>query len=230
MHDAETRALGRAAALLLVLSVVRWGWSRAHPAVEAAGAGPDVLPELLARSRAREDDAQKRARPLGPNERIDPNRASAADLDRLPGVGPSLASAIVADRKRAGPFERPEALVRVAGLGEGTLSRIRAHLDFTHVPPAPRRRPAPAASSSSGAGGSASARPPPVPAPKVDVNRADEATLQTLPGVGPVLARRIVETRRQGPFRTVQDLTRVKGIGPASLARLRDHVTLGPGR
>jgi len=229
MHDAETRALGRAAAVLLVLSVVRWGWSRAHPAGEEVGAGPDVLTELLAESRAGAAEAERRTRPLGPDERIDPNRASAADLDRLPGVGPSLAAAIVEDRKRAGPFQRAEALERVRGLGKAKLARMRPHLDLSHPPPSrPSRRASPASPPTATGGGTRRSMAPRTPS-KVDVNRADEATLQTLPGVGPVMARRIVESRRRRPFRTVEDLARVKGIGPASLARLRDHVTLPPG-
>lgn len=61
----------------------------------------------------------------------------------------------------------------------------------------------------------------------VDVNQADAAELDTLPGVGPVLAQRIVEHREQvGPFSSVDDLLAVSGIGPAVLARLRDAVTV----
>jgi competence protein ComEA len=57
----------------------------------------------------------------------------------------------------------------------------------------------------------------------VDLNRADAATLETLPGIGPALAAAIVESReRDGPFSTIDDLTRVSGIGPATVARLRD--------
>ena len=58
----------------------------------------------------------------------------------------------------------------------------------------------------------------------VDVNTADEATLQTLPGVGPALAKQIVAGR---PFSSVEELSRVKGIGPAKLAALRGAVTVG---
>ncbi|MDY0000838.1 MAG: helix-hairpin-helix domain-containing protein [Polyangia bacterium] len=60
----------------------------------------------------------------------------------------------------------------------------------------------------------------------VAVNRADEAELTTLPGVGPSLARRIVsERRRGGPFGQAGDLQRVRGIGPRLAARLRRHLT-----
>lgn len=58
---------------------------------------------------------------------------------------------------------------------------------------------------------------------KVDVNTADVATLESLPGVGPQIAKAIVAER---PFASVDDLERVQGIGPARLAELRDLVTV----
>lgn len=58
----------------------------------------------------------------------------------------------------------------------------------------------------------------------VDLNSADEATLDTLPGIGPVLAARIVEHRAAGPFASVDDLVDVPGIGQALLEDLRDLV------
>lgn len=56
---------------------------------------------------------------------------------------------------------------------------------------------------------------------RLDLNRADARSLQVLPGVGPVLARRIVAGR---PYDSVDDLARVRGIGPATLERLRGQV------
>lgn len=229
MEDVETRALARAAGLLLVLSAVRLGWSRARTPVKTEGTGEDVLPGLLKKSRAGVADAARRGRPLSPGEKIDPNRASAAELDRLPGVGPSLARAIVADRQRNGPFRSPADLERVPGLGSGIRQRIGARLDLRHPPPAgPRPVLAPSsATRSTRPVAPTSARP--TGAPPVDVNRADTTALTSLPGVGPVLARRIVESRRRSPFRNLQDLARVKGIGPAALARLRGRVRFAPG-
>ena len=65
---------------------------------------------------------------------------------------------------------------------------------------------------------------------RVDLNRADAGELDQLPGIGPVLAGRIVEHRRtSGPFRSAEDLLAVRGIGPALFERLRDRVTVGPG-
>ena len=63
--------------------------------------------------------------------------------------------------------------------------------------------------------------------PRTDVDVADVAALQSLPGIGPALAARIVaERERHGPFGGLSGLdTRVKGIGPALVARLAPTVT-----
>lgn len=59
----------------------------------------------------------------------------------------------------------------------------------------------------------------------VDLNAADAAALDALPGIGPVLAERIVAWREEnGPFTTVDELGEVSGIGPAVLADVRDLV------
>lgn len=61
---------------------------------------------------------------------------------------------------------------------------------------------------------------------EVDVNTADAAELERLPGVGPALAKRMVEEReRGGPFRSAEDLQRVRGIGPKTSERLKDSIT-----
>ncbi|GIW00671.1 ComEA family DNA-binding protein [Roseiflexus sp.] len=63
----------------------------------------------------------------------------------------------------------------------------------------------------------------------IDLNRATAAELDALPGIGNVLANRIVEWReREGPFQSVDDLGKVEGIGPALLAKLKPLVTVAP--
>lgn len=60
---------------------------------------------------------------------------------------------------------------------------------------------------------------------KVQLNQATAAELDALPGVGPVIAERIVSYREEnGPFQSVEDLLDVPGIGEAKLADLRDYV------
>ncbi|WP_110589011.1 ComEA family DNA-binding protein [Microbacterium suaedae] len=61
---------------------------------------------------------------------------------------------------------------------------------------------------------------------RVNLNTADSTTLETLPGIGPALAQRIIDWRAaEGPFGSVDDLLAVSGIGPSVLASVRDLVT-----
>ncbi len=63
----------------------------------------------------------------------------------------------------------------------------------------------------------------------VDINAAEEPELIQLPGIGPTLARRIIETRQtSGRFLRPDDLRRVKGIGEKKLAKLRPYVQTLP--
>ena len=68
---------------------------------------------------------------------IDVDRAGAEELLRLPGIGPSLAARIVAERDSAGPFGGPDGLLRVRGIGTKTLEKIRVYL--TPAPEGPGR-------------------------------------------------------------------------------------------
>ena len=62
----------------------------------------------------------------------------------------------------------------------------------------------------------------------IDINSATAAELEQLPGVGPSLARKIVEFRDQnGAYRTVDDLLKIRGIGEKSLERFRDKIIVG---
>jgi competence protein ComEA len=71
-------------------------------------------------------------------------------------------------------------------------------------------------------------RSPSVSRELLDLNRAGIEELQELPGIGPALAERILESRsRDGRFRVPEDLLRVRGIGPATLDRLRPLIRVG---
>ena len=79
--------------------------------------------------------------------------------------------------------------------------------------------PVQGAEGADGAAGEASGR--------INLNSAGAAELEQLPGIGPSLAQRIVDHRtKHGPFRTVDDLKKVSGIGEAKFAQLADLVTV----
>jgi hypothetical protein len=100
--------------------------------------------------------------------------------------------------------------------------------DVVAVPPVPavgggRARPPVAAAPPPGAAEAPAARDP----QPLDLNRAGEEEIARLPGVGPGLARRIVEERgRRGRFESPEALRGVLGLGPKKLAALRPLVTV----
>jgi len=83
------------------------------------------------------------------------------------------------------------------------------------APPAGRGSAPPGAATAAGGGG------------LVNINSADAAGLDALPGIGPSIAQRIIAYRTEhGGFRTVEELMDVPGIGPAKFADIKDHVTV----
>jgi len=124
---------------------------------------------------------------------------------QVPGIGPGRADAIIAQRNAAGEFGTPNDLDRVKGVGPKLLEQVKPHVIANGTPP-----------TKSTATGKLKPGDPPL-----DINAASEAELQRLPGIGPAMAKLIVEAR---PFTSVNDLDRVKRIGPATLEKLRPFV------
>ncbi len=233
MTALELRGLSRGGALLLALSLLRLGWEQLRRPADLLEGGSSEAAALLEGNRLAASRERERNRALAPGERVDPNRAGEEEIDRLPGVGPGTARALVQNREEEGGFTRPEDLLRVSGIGPGTLEKIRPHLDFSRGLPPELSRVRGGGRRAGGEGSVPLAGPfspgaAGEPSPdRVNVNRATLEELQALPGIGPALAGRIVESRQgEGPFRVPEDLLRVTGIGPATLARIRDRISL----
>lgn len=66
------------------------------------------------------------------------------------------------------------------------------------------------------------------PAQPIDINSATPEQLTEIPGIGTAIAQRIVEFReKEGPFRKVEDLMKVRGIGEKSFQKIRPYVKVG---
>ncbi|MGW5471341.1 helix-hairpin-helix domain-containing protein [Streptomyces chartreusis] len=135
---------------------------------------------------------------------------------REPGIHRLPAGSRVADALRAAGGVRP-------GTNTDTLNRARFLVDGEQVIVGSPATPAPEAGTSAGMGGAAA--PGAAPAAPVPLNTATVDQLDTLPGVGPVLAQHIIDYRTQhGGFRSVDELREVNGIGDRRFADLRNLV------
>jgi competence protein ComEA len=136
----------------------------------------------------------------------------------------------------------PEADLAAVNLAAGVQSGDRIDVPVIPPTPAPTRRataqPTPPPGEP-GPGATPIPRPQggdapavvsgPVEAGKININTATAAEFERLPKIGPSIAQRIVEYRdAHGPFARIEDLQRVKGIGPATFEALKDSVTVGP--
>jgi len=140
-------------------------------------------------------------RPLEPMPaafRLDVNNASIDELRQLPRVGSSLADRLVDSR----PFADVNDLRRVPGVGPSTFQKIQPYVTTGMATTSTKRH------SDS----------------LIDPNTATLEELQTLPGIGPKMAQRIIAERERKPFVAIEDMRRVSGIGPKTIEKLRDHV------
>ena len=207
-YSTDGRAIVAATCLLALGTVVRISLAPDTAEVAWRPAAAERAAETLGQVRRDVNEALDReaeaARPLGPQERIDINKADESALRRLPGVGPSRAAAILRDRNSRGPFRSLQDLTRVPGIGEGLVDHLAPHIDYASgAEMSPRR----------------------LTSRGVDLNRAQIKELEQITGIGPALATRIVGYRAlHGAFATVDDLLSVPGIGPKKLEMLHDEV------
>lgn len=70
---------------------------------------------------------------------------------------------------------------------------------------------------------------PDSPAEKININTASVEELDKLPGIGPVIAKAIIDYRtKNGPFKQIEDINAVKGIGDALFEKVKEQITVGP--
>ena len=140
---------------------------------------------------------------------IDLNQAAAADLDRLPGIGPAKAAILIAWREAHGPCRTLDDLRAAPGIGAATVAGLkgRAFCGRGEVEADPLLRL------------NTGHTPPGVLGDPVDINAATLDEIMRLPGMFRARAEAIVaERRRGGPFSSCDDLVRVAGIGQATIA------------
>lgn len=165
------------------------------------------------------------------------NTADAAALETLPGIGVARATAIMDLRERLGGFRDTRDLLQLQGLGEKSLLKLLPHITLTSIPAVAVAGPTPlpvASESGTPKLPAQSISPAVVASPTVvgiaatgpvNINTAVQSELETLNGIGPALAQRIIYYRSSyGPFRSPADLDAVKGIGPSILQKNQGRI------
>jgi competence protein ComEA len=151
--------------------------------------------------------------------KVNLNTADAAALEALPGIGATVAKAIIAAR----PIKSIDELDKIRGLGKNRIDALR-DLVTTGDEPAPvaakTAAPKTAAAKSTA---STKAMPKTAAGQKVDINTAAKDDLDALPGIGPVKAQAIIEAR---PFKTIEDVMKVKGIKEGEFSKIKDLITV----
>ena len=151
--------------------------------------------------------------------RVNLNTASAKELEKLTGIGPTLAQRIIAAR----PFSSVYELIKVKGIGETTLQKI-IDQGCAYVENDTGSSPIISSSGSSGGGsstsGSSSSKIEGCAANSIEINTASLEDLDKLEGVGPKTAQKIIDSR---PYYSVDDLIKVSGIGTATLEDIKNQ-------
>jgi competence ComEA-like helix-hairpin-helix protein len=175
----------------------------------------------------------------GLDYRVDLNGANKAELLQLPGVGDNMAQRILDYRRARGGFRRVDDLLELHGVGDALLNRLRPWVwvgrddedDDPAAPPAngQHRRGGGKEAGRKFVGRQVLSKKAAALKGPIDINTASAAELQKLPWIGEKRAQHIVAERRNGRFKSPEDLgKRVSGIGPRILADIRPHIRVGP--
>lgn len=171
--------------------------------------------------------------------RIDINTASVEELMTLPKVGPSTAQNIIDYREANGAFESPHDLKNVPRIGDKTFAglkdMIRCGAVTAETPAASSESSAKSKPSKKSSASKSDSKTDSKTGSKstvdsgsiININTAGIDELSELPGIGPALAQRIIDYRKEhGAFSDKSEINDVKGIGDKLYARIEDRISI----
>lgn len=161
---------------------------------------------------------------------ININSAGKSLLCTLPRIGPKTADHIIAYRNRH-TFKKISDIMKVKGIGTHTfanlkdkisVSKQRKNIHYKTASSTPNNTYSKTTSSSLNKTDSA------LIDTRININTADASELESLPRIGPKIAQRIIDYRKENDnFKTIEELKNVKGIGPKTFKHLREFITIG---
>lgn len=161
------------------------------------------------------------------------NTATQTELEALPGVGKKMAEAIIAKR----PFKSVEDLKEVKGVGDAKFAKLKELVSVdgaTAAMPTTAKATATAAATTATTAAATTAKATTGHAEKahvsqlaagekISLNSGSLEQLEKLPGVGPKKAQAIIDAR---PFKSIEDVMKVKGIKAGIFAKIKDNISL----
>ncbi len=164
---------------------------------------------------------------------ININTASAAELTSLPGIGEAKAQKIIAYREANGDFGSIEEIKNVSGIGDATFENIKSYITVGSVQSANKNNQTKAPETEKP---SEEVQTKPTEqttaediteALLININTADVAELDKLPGIGEATAKKIIAYREQnGNFKSIEDIMNVSGIAEKKFEKLKDYITV----
>jgi competence protein ComEA len=191
--------------------------------VGAAQSAPVAVAATKATSAVKEPKAtaQKAAAGL-----VDINNASQKDLEAIKGVGPATAKKIIAGR----PYQSTDELTK-AGLSAKAVAAITPFVTVGKAQTSAAKSAVTTKASEidmtsavkSTKSTAKSAATKLAPGTKININSADKASLEALPGIGPVKAQSIIDGR---PYKSIEDVMKVKGIKQKTFDAIKDYLVI----
>jgi competence protein ComEA len=174
-------------------------------------------------ARAAKAEAQKAVAAL-----VDLNSATEKELEAIKGIGPATAKKIIAGR----PYKSVDELSK-AGLNAKAIEGIKPYVAVGKAQAAPTKPAVPAAAAKAEttksvkeaktAAKPAAAAAKLAPGTKININTADQATLEKLPEIGPVKAKAIIAGR---PYKTVEDVMKISGVKGKTFDTIKEYIVV----
>ncbi|MCS7209475.1 MAG: ComEA family DNA-binding protein [Fimbriimonadales bacterium] len=218
--------LGVYAASLVLVSLLSYGWGRSAAEQLLLSANPQASSDEVI------DLSEAQPAPTNTESPAPEPPAPSATEELVVHVSGAVKKAgvyrLARDSRVVDAIEQAGGATASADLNALNLAEPLTDGQKVHVP---RKGETPPSASAAAASTVPSARTtsPPKATPKfpIDLNTATAEQLEAIPGIGPVLAQRIVEYRNtHGKFHSVDDLLEVQGIGPKRLENMRPYVTV----
>ncbi|MDI6793391.1 MAG: ComEA family DNA-binding protein, partial [bacterium] len=142
-------------------------------------------------------------------------------------IGPGIAKSIIEYRQTHGKFQAIEEITRVKRIGQKTFEKIKGRITVGTIPSHTDMGKS-VSGSKTEVVGSITVKESKTFDKKVNLNTATLEEIESLPKIGPAIAKRIIEYRdTHGGFKSIEEIIEVKGIGEKTFEKIKGLITVG---